>query len=80
MKEQTTKWWLGTFPSWIVVGLLGVIVYFSKRTLEGFENRLTAIETVAPRVMVLETKVEAVANNLVEIKRDIRDIKISVRN
>jgi hypothetical protein len=80
MKQEVTKWWVGTFPSWIVVILLGIISFFMVRTMDQYEKRMSIVEEVLPRVVKLETKVETIADNLVEIKQDIRSIKTSVRN
>lgn len=68
---ERNGWWKGTFPQWIVVILLGVIAFASKRYVDGVDKRLDHNEAritraekdialTDKRVVRLETQVEGI--------------------
>jgi hypothetical protein len=72
INKESTKWWIGTFPSWLVTGLLCVVVFFAKKSLEKI-NQID--EVIVPRLVKVETRIEIITDDVRDIKSELRRIK-----
>ena len=69
--KDSTKWWIGTFPSWLVTGLLVIIAYFARQSLSKI-NQID--EVIIPRLTIVETKIEIIKDDIKEIKSNVKKL------
>ena len=66
MQNESKAWWRGTFPTWIVVGLVGMLVslLMGDRT-----TALTKLENNTDRIIALEAAGHYHKEEMAELKR-----------
>lgn len=87
MSENGRAWWRGSFPMWIVVGLLSLIWFGIKRTLNdiddlqvfGASNRAT-IAVNSGRISVLEVQAKDLSEAIKELRRIQTDSLIELKS
>ena len=73
MNMENKQWWKGTFPSWIVVALVGLLVWMSVRLIN--EHDAVVSRTIDNRDRIILLEQIAIFN-----KEQIGEMKSTSRN